>query len=216
MADQTGKIKTPHTLQPLLDRPVLLSLLLAMNTAAQGPPTAGPAPTPPEEDIRPPRPPVEIPKVEDFPWSTLWISLAAAAVLAGLVWWLLKLRRKQRTFAPQQRALAALDAVDRERTRLEPGPLADSAAGVVRQFIADRFGIAAPARTTEEFLRALTSGAPQPLAAHQPLLQRFLQTCDAAKFAGAEFDNAERLELISAAFNFVRAAGEPQPEGGKA
>ena len=55
--------------------------------------------------------------------------------------------------------------MDRERTRLEPGPLADRTAGVVRRFIAERFGIAAPARTTEEFLRALSTGAPQPLAA---------------------------------------------------
>jgi hypothetical protein len=169
-----------------------------------------------EEDIRPARPPVEIPRVEEFPWSTLWISMSAAALAGVLIWWLLSRRKLQRGLAPGRRALSALESVDRERTRLEPGPLADRAAGVVRQFIAEHFGIAAPARTTEEFLRALTSGASLPLAAHQELLERFLQSCDMAKFAGAEFDNAERLELLTAAINFVRAAAGPEAEGGAA
>jgi hypothetical protein len=43
------------------------------------------------------------------------------------------------------------------------------------------------------------------------LLRGFLKSCDMAKFAGAEFDAAERLTLLDTARRFIRAANTPPP-----
>jgi hypothetical protein len=167
------------------------------------------APSGPEEDIRGPRPKVEIPVPEVFDW-TLWIIAAVIiiAVVAFFFWWRERLPRRLE-IAAGDRALKVLHELDRERNTLEPGPLADHAAGIVRQFVAEKFGIAAPQRTTEEFLRSLESAPP--LTAHRDLLHSFLHSCDAAKFAGTEFDAAERLTLLQNGIHFVRAAGASPP-----
>ena len=175
---------------------ILLSLLCLSAFAAEAP----------EDDIRGPRPAVEIPVLKEFsltPWL-IGAGILVAAVL--LFWWWKKGRRGAAAVSAQNRAMHDLSAIDRERNNLEAGPLADKSTGVVRRFIAERFGIAAPQRTTEEFLRSLTGDA-SPLTSHRDLLAGFLQSCDAAKFAGASFDAAERHALLEAAFRFVRAAG---------
>ncbi len=164
----------------------------------------------PDDDIRGPRPPVEISVPEEFSFMP-WLIAAGVLVAALLLfrWW--KNRRGHgRAASSLDRAMSDLAAVDRERNTLEAGQLADKAAGVVRRFIADRFGIAAPQRTTEEFLRSLTGDA-SPLTTHADLLQGFLKSCDMAKFAGVSFDAAERHALLESGFRFVRAAGDQPP-----
>ena len=157
-----------------------------------------------EDDIRGAKPKVVIPVPEEFNWLP-WIIGGGGLVLAIVFWlWRRSLSPRRLQINAGDRALKAIAAVDRERNALEPGPLADRAAGVVRQFVAEKFGIAAPQRTTEEFLRSLASAPP--LTAHAELLRGFLSACDAAKFAGAEFDAAERLALLQSAMQFIRSA----------
>lgn len=165
---------------------------------------------PADDDIRGPRPPVEIPVPDKYSF-TPWLIGAGVAVAAALLFWWWRRRSGQAAAAsPLDRALHELAAVDRVRNQLEAGPLADKAADVVRRFIAERFQIAAPQRTTEEFLRSLTGDA-SPLAAHGELLHGFLKSCDMAKFAGVSFDAAERHALLESAYRFVRSAGEQPP-----
>ena len=191
-----------------------VALWLGMAVAAAqnpGPPQPQmPVPGPQqEEEIRGPKPKVEIPVPEKFDPTALIAAGAALAVAAGAFLWWRHHSPRRREVAAGDRAIKALHEVDRERNNLEPGPLADRAAGVVRRFVAERFGIAAPQRTTEEFLR-MAEQAP-PLAPHRELLHGFLQSCDAAKFAGAGFDAAERLALLQNATQFVRSAAAWQP-----
>ena len=167
-----------------------------------------------EDDIRGPRAPVEIPVPEEFSLTPWLIVAAVLAAMALTFWWWKTRRGKSGGISVQDRAIHELAAIDRERNNLAAGPLADHAAGVVRRFIAGRFGIAAPQRTTEEFLRPLTGDA-SPLASHTELLRGFLQSCDAAKFAGASFDASERHALLEAAFRFVRSAGDQPPPSSK-
>jgi hypothetical protein len=167
----------------------------------------------PEEDIRGPRAPVEIPVPEAFSLTPWLIAAGVLAAAALVVRWWLRRRGKLAEVSAGARALEELHALDAERNVMEAAPLADRAADAVRRFIAGRFGIAAPQRTTEEFLRSLTGGGQPELAAHRDLLHGFLSACDAAKFAGAQFDASERLRLLQAALRFVQAAALPGKEG---
>jgi hypothetical protein len=108
-------------------------------------------------------------------------------------------------------AREALRDIDRQRESLPAGDLAEQTANVVRRFIAGNFGIAAPQRTTEEFLQSLTTSSHSPLQPHAALLQEFLTTCDQAKFAGAEFDPVERFALLDIANRFIQAAAYSAP-----
>lgn len=178
--------------------------------SAGAPAVSSPSPVPDEEDILPPRAQVEIPVPPTVSY-TPWIA-AAAALTGGLVLWLW-LRRPRRVQGPPplEAALTELAALDRTRNQLEAAPLAEQAADIVRRFIAARHGIAAPARTSEEFLRALSESQGGLLAAQEPLLRRFLISCDMAKFAAAKFNAAERLALLEAADKFMREAGRATP-----
>ena len=187
-------------------RMVPAALFLTLLTAAAQ------APAPPEDDIRPARGRVEIPLPDSFHWTPWLITAGILAVIAAVILWRKFRRTKHRGQAPLERAMHDLSAIDRERNNITAGTLADQSASVVRQYIAGRFGIAAPKRTTEEFLRSLTSPQAATLAAHRERLQSFLNACDMAKFAGTDFDAAERLKLLETAFDFVRAADSSLPE----
>ncbi len=158
-----------------------------------------------EEDIRGPRPAVQIP-IPPESHLGLWIALTAGVLaVMALCWWLLRRRKSSSAASVSEHALTQLDAINRERISLEAAPLADRTADVVRKYIAGKFGIAAPQRTTEEFLTSLTV-VHSPLIVHRELLQGFLTSCDMAKFAGASFNNAERLALVDNAYRFIRAS----------
>jgi len=73
---------------------------------------------------------------------------------------------------------------------------------VLRNFIERRFGVAAPKRTTEEFLIEVTMGA-HGLEDRVEPLRGFLRVCDRAKFAGEDLDESEREQLLLKARGFV-------------
>ena len=158
-----------------------------------------------DEDIRGPKPMIQIPEPEKFPWA-LWAGVAGGLLLAGacyLIW--KKLRRRQISRTPPEIALASLAELEAGREALAAEAFANRAAPTVRQSIADRFGIAAPRRTTEEFLRDLAADAAVPLANESDHLRAFLKSCDLAKFAGTRLDHDQRQDLLQTARDFIRA-----------
>ncbi len=169
-----------------------------------------------EDDIRGPKPLVEIPEPEKFPIA-LWAIIAGVVVVlavAALLW--RRHARKQRLKSPQEIALASLIALETDRETMTAESFANRAAQTVRQYISDRFGIAAPRRTTEEFLRDLTADHASPLTDESDHLRGFLKSCDLAKFAGREMDLTHRAELLQAARGFIEATAAPaRPEGPK-
>ncbi len=161
------------------------------------------------DDIRPPKARVEIPQPEKWP-RALWVGAGAGAI-AGAVAALFVTRslRRGNSKSPQQVALSSLTELDAGGVALAPEAFANRAAQTLRQYIADRFGLAAPRRTTEEFLRDVE---------HSPLLlvesdhlRLFLKSCDLAKFAGANLDAHQRGELIKTARDFVTATADHAP-----
>lgn len=164
------------------------------------------------EDIRGPKPLVEIPVEKEFP-LTLVLSVAGGMLLLVLIiLGCIALARKRRPLAADLAALSALKQLEASQNDLVAGAFANYAAGTVRQYIAARFGIAAPKKTTEEFFRHIAKDDASGLLAHGEHLRAFLKACDLAKFAGAGLDAGGRAELLETAREFIRSTA---PVAGK-
>lgn len=157
------------------------------------------------EDIRGPKELIEIPVPEKPPYE-LWLGIGGAVLLVIIAWFIWKhFKKRQVAKSPRELALAALAELEVNREFLMAEAFADRAAQTVRQYIADRFGIAAPRRTTEEFLRELATEENSPLAGDGDQLRVFLKSCDLAKFAGSGLNLDKRGELVETARAFIRS-----------
>jgi len=178
-----------------------------------------------ETDYRDIRDPVDVSVPgEGFNWWVIALAAASAAIvgaLAAIVIALISRRSKSKPTVPPEpahvRALRALDelaaagligqgAFHEFYTRLS---------SIVRQYIEQRFGLMAPERTTEEFLREAERD-PQLSAAHRELLTGFLRAADMVKFARFKPRSEEAQAALDAARGFVRetaTAVEPADGG---
>lgn len=174
---------------------IILPIIAAGSLCAQAPAEA--------EDIRGPKAQVEIP-IDHQPSFKQWYIIGGGVLaLAVVVYFWKKRARKALLKSPPEVALAALVKLEANRESLTAEAFADQVAQTVRQYIATRFGIAVPLRTTEEFLNELAQDAPPELRGENDQLRTFLKSCDLAKFAGSDLDSTQRAELVAAARNFV-------------
>ncbi|MBX3462354.1 MAG: DUF4381 family protein [Planctomycetes bacterium] len=166
------------------------STLAGHDAAVEAPGEPFPAP--------PPRPP--------------WLVLAAALLLALLLGAWFRRRRRERPAAAEV-ALPPHVKAQRALQRLRTAPRATAAqveafyvgvSDVLRTYLEERFGLRAPERTTEEFLRDL-EGGDQLAREHRAELERFLRQCDLVKFAAAVPGEVEHLATFALAEAFVEA-----------
>lgn len=158
------------------------------------------------------------------PSRWLWIALAILAALAAAVLALRKFLLTPRTFLhmapvipPDQIALAALEALRQkgwiEALKIEPFYVALS--DIVRRYLEARFGLRAPERTTEEFIRdALSSRKLSDI--HRDLVTGFLEQSDLVKFARHAPGAADMHHALDSAERLVRETipAAPEPEKG--
>lgn len=164
---------------------------------------------PAEEDIRGPKDLIEIP-VPEKPPILLWSCIAATLLVIVIVIVLWKTRaRKQHLKSPSQVALAALTELEKNPNPLAAEAFANRAAQTVRQYIAEHFNLAAPRRTSEEFLSDLSMAKDSPVHAQSDHLKSFLNSCDLAKFAGSNLNSTQREALIESARRFIDATSKP-------
>jgi hypothetical protein len=136
----------------------------------------------------------------------LWWTLIALTILivAALLWrWWMK-RRSQVAFMPpvpaHVRAKQKLD--DALALITQPKPFVIAVSDTARTYLEERFQFRAPERTTEEFLRELSST--DLLAVEQKeSLGNFLESCDLVKFAKYEPGENELLGLHGSAVKLV-------------
>ena len=148
---------------------------------------------------------MEIP-VPEKPPIVLWSSIGGGVLLLALAAYLWKKRvRNQRLKTPPEVALASLAELEATREAIAAEAFANRAAQTVRQYIAERFGLAAPRRTTEEFFHDLAKQESSLLIGESDHLRIFLKSCDLAKFAGSNLDSIQRGELLDAARDFIRS-----------
>ena len=140
----------------------------------------------------------------------LWVIVLIfilVALAGGALWWFAG-RRKEQKLTPRELALRDLE---RLRANLTGGTDQEFGAGVsdvLRRFLGEALGLAAPRQTTEEFLESL-HGSLRFLPAEQEALATFLHQSDFLKYARGEATPEQRESLIVAAESFVRS-GEQQ------
>ena len=160
------------------------------------------------EDIRGPKELVEIPVPKEPPYA-LWAGIGGGVLLLAVAAILRKRHASmQRRKSPPEIALASLADLDASGEALAAEAFANRAAQTVRQYIAERFGLAAPRRTTEEFLHGLANDKSSAIIGESDHLRVFLKSCDLAKFAGSNLDSNQRGELFAAARGFIRATSQ--------
>jgi hypothetical protein len=143
----------------------------------------------------------------------LWVIVLVfllVAVAGGLLWWFAG-RKKERKLSPRESALRDLE---RLRVNLTGGTDHEFGAGVsdvLRRFLGEALGLAAPRQTTEEFLESL-HGSLRFLQVEQEALATFLHQSDFLKYARGEATPEQREALIVAAESFVRS-GEDKAGG---
>ena len=158
------------------------------------------------EDIIDIRPPIHI--AAPFPWLA-WSAGALCLIAVSAAAWKLW-RREKRKLAYE----IALERLENARplmreTNAEPFSLAVSE--IVRCFIEEVLPVRAAHRTTDEFLRDLTSLSYLPLAEHRDSLADFLRHCDLAKFARWSLSVSQMEAMLDSAKAFVIDLGQPKP-----
>ncbi len=143
-------------------------------------------------------------------------SVAGTLLLAGALSLILR-KKPPVVLTAYQRALQELEIAKNLHAAGEDKKFAIAASDAVRRYLENAYKMPAPERTTEEFL--------QEAARHAwlqgeltVLLKRFLEFCDLAKFAGQQFGEEERGQLLASARAFLDAAEklrEPPPVPGK-
>ncbi len=161
-----------------------------------------------ETDYRDIRPAVKSPVPGGL--SRAWLPVAALLVAAAVIAVVLRRRRRREeagppAIPPHEWALDQLDRLESERLVEQEAfhsfyfRLSD----IVRQYIERRFGLMAPERTTEEFLRE--TGAGTVLSDdHKELLAGFLRAADLVKFARHVPPASDANGALAAARRFIR------------
>ncbi|MDB6150282.1 MAG: hypothetical protein JWQ44_1730 [Chthoniobacter sp.] len=150
------------------------------------------------------------------PWRVNYWLLGALLLLALIAWWLVRRwragRREQTREELMQQAhedalaeLARLFAlIDEEQSR----PYGIESSAIIRRYVESRFRLAAPQRSTPEFLKE-AQHSPKLTAEYQALLGEFLRYCDLLKFARTFADRDELENLHAAAVHFVTETAPP-------
>lgn len=145
--------------------------------------------------------------------TPLWVIalIIAAVALIGVGLRRFLLRGKTAVLTPRERALLELGKL---RGSLSEGNDHDFGVGVsdvLRRFLGEAFGLAAPRQTTEEFLASLGE-SPRFAPGERDAMAEFLRRADYLKYARGEATSEQRLALIMAAESFVRI-GDAGKEG---
>lgn len=176
------------------------------------PSSAAAPPTNALNELRPLKPPVDIPSG----WEWLgWVAAALALAAAG--GWLWRWWRRRRLAAPVPLTPPVPPHVEARR-RLEaawqllgdPEKFSVAVSAALRWYLERRFHLPAPERTTEEFLQDL----PRTLVLqprHKELLADFLTECDLIKFARFEPTEEALRRLHAAALRLVDETSTLEP-----
>ncbi len=156
-------------------------------------------------------------------WQNPWVVLLTVLLLGALVWGLDRWFRRQRMFAapalasppepwPGDEALRRLLALRARVPSMKHYDLAIEASEILRVFIEGAHAMPIRYQTTREFLTLAAESAHLSIPQRQ-ILAQFLGFCDLAKFARQPATQAEMVQSVETAIQFIqssaRAANPP-------
>jgi hypothetical protein len=181
---------------------IALAQALVSVSAHAAPVTPSAAP----EEIIDIRPPIHI--AAPFPWLA-WSAGALCLIGVSAVAW--KLWRRQKRKLAYEIALDRLESTRSLMRESNAEPFSLAVSEIVRRFVEEVLPVRAAHRTTDEFLRDLTSLSYLPLAQHRDSLADFLRHCDLAKFARWSLSVSQMEAMLDSAKAFVIDLGQPKP-----
>ncbi len=164
------------------------------------------------EDIRDVKGLISIPTPPNY-W--LWAAVAVVLIIAGyLLWKWMSRKVLPPGISAAKKALEQLHAAERLINMDTAEPLVIKATDAIRHYIENRFSLAAPRQTTEEFLRKLREkSGEEEISRYRDELGNFLGCCDKVKFGRGDLVAQDRTALLDSARHFVEATREiPQPK----
>lgn len=167
-----------------------------------------------QDDIRPEKDLVEIPAPPNL-WAWM-IGIVLLIVALLLVHRILKRKRPVALVSAADKALRKLDEAERHLGTESPEPLANEVTSVIRHYIEERFSLAAPRRTTEEFLRELKDATTLEIGRYRGELNDFLHACDRIKFGRGNLESEDRRALLDSARKLIEETRRANREGGAA
>lgn len=149
-----------------------------------------------EEDIREARGLIEIPAPGETSYA-LWWSLLALAIVTAFAWLILRfIRARQRATSPLAVAMQRLREIESQQAQWSDERYAIEVADVLRTFVVEAYQIAAPQRTSQEFLQECMRQERWPQDSLEKL-RALLRSCDVAKFAAGSLSTLERQDMAS-------------------
>ena len=151
-------------------------------------------------------------------WQNPWVVLLAVLLLGALIWGLDRWFRRPRTFAapafvgppgpwPGDEALRRLLALKARVPGMKHYDLAIEASEILRVFIEGAHALPIRYQTTREFLTLAADSAHLSVPQRQ-ILAHFLGFCDLAKFARQPATQAEMVQSVETAIQFVQSAAQ--------
>jgi hypothetical protein len=149
-----------------------------------------------EEDIRDARGLIEIPAPPETSYA-LWSTLLAFTIVAALTWWILRTMRARRVAtSPLAIAMQRLREIETQQAEWSDERYAIEVADVLRTYVVATCQIAAPQRTSQEFLQECMREERWPHVSLEKL-RALLRSCDVAKFAAGSLSPLERQDMAS-------------------
>jgi hypothetical protein len=138
------------------------------------------------------------------PW-VIFLGCAVALILMALAFYYGRkfFRRKQPIQSPQERALALLQASEREIERILPYQFSIRISDILRRYVLEQFDLPMTRQTSVEFLNAIAA-SDNFTAEDKSLLSDFLNRCDLIKFARYDATAEDSRLLLDEARRFVK------------
>ena len=137
------------------------------------------------------------------PWMIFIASLLALTIIGLAIWYGRKLFQKKKPVpTPRERALAALNEIERDVERINPYQFSIRVSDILRRYVMEQFDLPMTRQTSVEFLNAIGS-ATSFGDDEKALLADFLNRCDLIKFARYDATPSDsRLLLDEASTSF--------------
>lgn len=149
------------------------------------------------------KPPVPIPATWEW---LLWILAGILVVALVYYFWKKWAQNKEEALQVQRRIPPHIKARQKllhaEDIIENPEPFCIAVSEAIRTYLAERFELHAPDRTTEEFLNELQSNSVLQVE-HKEILGEFLELCDLVKFAKFEPQIPKLKQLLSVANRLI-------------